>query len=486
VSVPPVAATPRVHSAGRVLRNTLSLALGRNLIALMRLAVLAIVARELGTGTFGQYALLIALMQVFEGLLDFGSNEVFVREVSSQPARRASLLRILAAGRLAQAPIAWALLVAATVLLGYDHSIVEAAAVGGMGLVFFGGVLVYRVVFRTELTMEREIGAEIVSVLAMVGGLLWVARFNGGIVEVMACHAASRVVYFAMAWLLGRHEFALSIAGVTRADIVWGWRLCAAVGVLGLLGLAYDPIDVLVLSQLRGFEDTAHFSAAQRLAWPLLMTLAAVGGTLYSVASSAWPHDRPRLERACQRGLDVVFLAGLAAVAGGFAGAEFLMGLIGPEMVAGAPAFRILVVLCVVKSISMTLGPVLLVIRAQRAALAIVATALVIKVLVCLAIVPRFGFVGLAWTALVVEVVFVAIPALVVVSQRAGIHLRYGVPVRAALICAVATLATEAWLGPHGLLPAVVAPVIYLVLAIATSTLRLSELRALKDSGRAA
>ena len=486
MSAPPAAATPRVHSAARVLRNTLALALGRNLIALMRLGMLAIVARSLGTGTFGQYALLIALMQVAEGLLDFGSNEVFVREVSSQPARRSHLLRVLATGRLLQAPLAWAALVGATVVLGYDRPIVEAAAIGGLSLVFLGGVLVYRVVFRTELTMEREIAAELVSVVAMIGGLLWVAHSGGGIVEVMACHAASRAIYFAMAWLLGRREFAFSLAGVTRADLAWSWRICAAVGVLGFLGMAYDPIDVMVLSRLRGFEDTAHFAAAQRLAWPLLMTLAAVGGTLYSVAAAAWPHDLPGLERACQRGFDAVAVFGLAAVTGGIAGAEFLLTLIGPEMVAGAPAFGILLVLCVVKSISMTLGPVLLVVRAQRAALAIVGSALAIKVLACLAIVPRFGFVGLAWTALVVEIVCVAIPAVIVVSRLAGIRLRYGVPIRAALICAIATVATEAWLGPHGPLPALVAPTIYVALAIATATLRLADLRASKNPGGAA
>ncbi|HXF78945.1 MAG TPA: oligosaccharide flippase family protein [Usitatibacter sp.] len=486
MSAPPAAATPRVHSAGRVVRNTLSLAIGRNAIALLRLAVLAIIARGLGTETFGQYALLVALMQAFEGLLDFGSNEIFVREVSSQPARRTPLLRILAAGRLLQAPLAWALLVATTLALGYERPIVEAAAIGGAGLFFFAGVLVYRVIFRTELTMEREIGSELVSVVAFIGAVFWVADYGGGIVEVMACHAGSRAVYFAMAWFLGRREFAFSIAGVTRADLAWSWRLGAAVGVLGLIGMAYDPIDILLLSKLRGFADTAHFSAAQRLAWPLLMTLAAVGGTLYSVASAAWPHDRARLERVCQRGLDVVILVGLAAVAAGMVGADFLMGLIGPEMVAGAPAFRILVVLCVVKSISMTLGPVLLVVRAQRAALAIVATALAVKVAVCLAIVPRFGFMGLAWTALAVETACVAIPAVIVVSNRAGIRLRLGIPIRAALICAIAVLGTQAWLGNRGILPLLVAPAIYLALALGTSTLKLSELRALKGRETAA
>jgi O-antigen/teichoic acid export membrane protein len=245
--------------------------------------------------------------------------------------------------------------------------------------------------------------------------------------------------------------------------------------------MLYDPMDVLLLSRLGGFEDTAHFAAAQRLAWPLLITLSAVSGTLYPVASAAWPHNVPRLERACQRGFETVVVFGLAAVSGGIAGAEFLLALIGPELVAGAPAFGVLLVLCVVKSISMTLGPVLLVVRAQRLALAIVGIALVAKVVASLLVIPRYGFIGLAWTALAVETFFVALPALVVVSRRAGIRLRYGVVLRAALIFAIATLVTQAWLGPHGLWPALMAPALYFALALATGTLRPSELKRLKQ-----
>jgi O-antigen/teichoic acid export membrane protein len=234
-----------------------------------------------------------------------------------------------------------------------------------------------------------------------------------------------------------------------------------------------------------GFEDTAHFAAAQRLAWPLMITLSAVGGTLYSVAAAAWPHDVPRLELACQRGFDTVVVVGLAAVAAGIAGAEFLLALIGPEMVAGAPAFGVLLVLCVVKAISMTVGPALLVVGAQRVVLTIVGVALMCKLLAGLAVIPHYGFVGLAWSALGVESCCVMVPILVVVGRRAGIRLRYGMVLRAVLICAVSTLATKAWLGSHGLWPVLMAPTLYLALALATGTLRPSELKRFRQSGAA-
>jgi O-antigen/teichoic acid export membrane protein len=376
--------------------------------------------------------------------------------------------------------------VGAAVVLGYERGIVEAAAVGGLSLLSLAGVLVYRVVFRTELTMEREIVAEFISVTCMVAMLFWLARHGGTVVGVMVCHAVSRAVFFGCVSWLGRREFRLSLAGVTWSDLVWSWRTCAAVGTAGCLVMLYDPMDVLLLSRLGGFGDTAHFAAAQRLAWPLLITLSTVGNTLYSVVAAAWPHDLPRLERACQYGFDSVIVFGIAAVTGAIAGAEFLLHLIGPEMVAGAPAFGVLVVLCVVKSISMTLGPVLLVVGAQRIAMAIIATALVVKTAVCFLTIPSFGFVGLAWTALAVEVCCVALPALVVVTRRANIRLHYGRVLRAGVIGAAATVATQSALGPHGIWPALAAPALYVALMLGSRTIRLSELRLRRAPGEMA
>lgn len=475
------------HSTARVLRNTAALALGRNLIALCRLGMLAIVARGLGTDTFGQYALLIALLMVAEGLLDFGSNEVFVREVLSQPQRRTALLRVLAAGRLLHAPVAWALLVGAALVLGYPGQIVQAAAVAGLSLVFLGGVMVFRVVFRTELTMEREVVAEFVSVLVMIALLLAVARRGGGIVDVMLCHAASRAVFFVLAAWLARQHFRFSLAGVGRAELAWSWRTCLPVGMAGALVMLYDPMDVLVLSRLGSFEDTARFGAAQRLAWPLLITLSAVSGTLYSVVAASWPHDRARLQRACQRAFDAVVVGGLAVVCGAIAGAEALLGLISHELTGGAAAFSILVVLCVVKAISGTLGPVLLVVGAQKVALGIVAGALAVKLVASLLVVPVYGVNGLALTALAVEACCVAVPAVWVVSRRAGIQLRFGAALRALLLCAgLAWLARQAVGQVHGLLLAVGAGLAYLGLALATGTLQLDVLKGLKAPEAAA
>lgn len=476
------AAPPAPHSRLRVLGNTLALAVGRNLVAISRLAVIALMVRHLGTTVFGQYAVLIALLTVAEGVVDFGTNEVFVREIASQPGKRQHLLRVLTATRLLQVPLAYALLVALVLLLGYPVSLLEAAAVGGLSLACLGGAMVYRVLFRVDLKMARDMLAELLSVGVMVAGVLWAAHGGGGILAVMSAYTLSRAVYFAVAMWLGRQGFRLSIGGVRWPDLQAAARSCGAIGAAGFLVMVYDPLDVLMLSKLGSVEDVALYSAAQRLAWPLLMVLSAVGGTLFSVVAAAWPHDPGRAQAACQRGLDVVMLLGALALTGALAGAELLLQLIGPAVTDAAATFRVLMALCLVKAVSMTIGPVLLVLREQRAVLGFIALALVVKALAIGWAAPRHGIVGVAWAALAVETVCVMLPSLVLVARRSGLRLRYGLALRVLAFGLVSAGLALAVAGGPSLLAALLGPALYLALLAATGMLKpwWQDLRALR------
>ena len=76
------------------------------------------IVRRYGADTFGEYAIMIALLQVAEGVADFGTTEVFVRDVSRDPGKATWYLRVLTAAKALQVPAAFAVLVAAVHLIG--------------------------------------------------------------------------------------------------------------------------------------------------------------------------------------------------------------------------------------------------------------------------------------------------------------------------------------------------------------------------------
>lgn len=461
----------------RILRNTAIQAVGRNLVALARMVTIAVIVRRYGADTFGEYAIMIALLQVAEGVADFGTTEVFVRDVSRDPGKATWYLRVLTAAKALQVPAAFAVLVAAVYLIGYPAHLAEAILLAGTSLVFFAGVTVYRVIFKATLSMEREIVPEFVSVLVMIA--LVVAAADGGLLTIALCHVASRAVFFAGCYILGRDRFRPSVVGVTRADVFRGLAGSAAIGAAGFLVMVYEALDVLFLSRLATAGDVALYSAAQRLAWPLLMALAAVGGSMYPLLASLWPHSPEEFSRTCRRGLNGMLAAGGLALSGALAGAEFLLGLLGPGMSDGAAAFRVLLLLCVSKAVSMTIGPALLVVKAQKAILLLVAVALIAKAAVIAPVAAHFGYVGVAWAALLVDVLFVELPALYLVHRYTGFRPDWWVAGRLAGSVVAAAFLPGMLLPPGSLAAACAAAVLYGALAVLSGGVTLAELRRL-------
>jgi O-antigen/teichoic acid export membrane protein len=479
----PEAAVIPAPSAGRVLRNTGAQMAGRMAIALTRLVVAAIIVRALGAGTFGEYALVFSLLVFAEWLVDFGTTEIFVREVARDPGRQGHLVRTVAALKLAQAPVAFVVLAGIVLALGYPGHVVHAALLGGASLAFYAGVLVFRVIFKAHLAMEREVAAEFVSALAMIAMVAVAVRLDGGLVALLACHAASRAIFLALCMVFGRRDFRLAVKGVTAEDLKRGAAMSLPIGVIGLLIALYEMIDILLLSKLGTAVELGYYSAAQRLLWPVLLALGSIAGTLYPIAARYWPADPARFAGACQRGLDaVVLLAGVALVSA-LAGAEFYLGLLGPALVPASPALRLLSLLLFVKAVSATLGPVLFIVRTQKQTLVFVSIAVAMKAAAIALLVFHMGYLGAAVAALAVEVVFSMLPTVYLLRKHGGLRLDWSVCVRVLVAAAAAVATTSALLPGAGFVAAALAPLAYLAYAAALGGLRAADVRLLLGRG---
>ena len=475
-------APERDLSGRRILRSTAALVGGRNLIALARLVVVAMIVRSFGAETYGEYALLVTILTIAEWIVDFGTTDVFVRDICREPGREAALMRVLAAAKLMQVPAALALIAGILYALQYPPRIVAAGLVASVSLVFFGGTLLYRVAFRVHLVMEREMAAELLSVMLMIGLVALLAHTGGSLMALLGCVAASRAAYFAFSFAFGRSYFTPKLRRIDWKEVREVLKPAATIGTAGLLLVVYEALDVVLLSRMAATADVAYYSGAQKLAWPLLMALSAVGTTFYTVIASHWPHAQAQFEASCQRAFDVVVMLAAVPLCSILAGAEFFMGLLGKDLVAGAPALRLLAVLCVVKAISMTVGPVLYIVHAQALLLRLVALALVLKTLLLLAVAPEFGFVGAAAVGFVLEVAFAAL-TIHLAWKRTGYRVRWRT---ALLVCAIVTAsAGAAFLGvSSSLLAALLAAALCTALMFVTGIVSRESLRSLLEKGR--
>jgi O-antigen/teichoic acid export membrane protein len=461
-----------------VFRNAAAHLAGRNLISLGRLVAASTIARTYGREVFGQYSLIIVILAIAEWLLDFGTSDVFVREICRAPERGARLLRMLAGLKILQFVVACAGFLLLMVSLRYPVEMLHASFFAAGSLLFFGGTLIYHTLFKATLTIEREVLAELGSVVLMIALLKIAPRFGVTVAVIFACHMASRAVFFLLCYLFGRRRFKLSLEGVKWPDIRWSFGSSAAIGAIGLIVVVYESIDLLLLSRIGSLSDVAYYSGAQRFVSPVVIALTGIGSTLYPLAASYWPDAWSEFEQSCQRALDSVFVVAGLAICTLVSGSDFLMSLLGKDLAAGAGILRVLALVLFMKAVTNALGPVLYVVQAQNRALWMVAGALVVKATLILLLAPRFGYIGVALSAILTDsaTAFVTIRLL---RKASGFRVRWKTPVQLTAIGLAAAYAPRLLHAGNGILAPMVAAALFVPLVFLSGAVRFSDLRLL-------
>jgi O-antigen/teichoic acid export membrane protein len=127
----------------------------------------------------------------------------------------------------------------------------------------------------------------------------------------------------------------------------------------------------------------------------------------------------------------------------------------------------------------MTLGPTLLVVKAQAQVLKLIFAATVVKALVLGLVVSRFGFMGVALGALAVEMCIVVLPSIFMIRRLTGVSVKWHTPLYTLAVSGAAG-GLAVLLFPFGsVYAAAAAGIFYVLLVLANGTVSLSEIRLL-------
>lgn len=171
------------------------------------------------------------------------------------------------------------------------------------------------------------------------------------------------------------------------------WVLFLTAAVQELL----NQIDIILLGMVGDAAQAAHFAAAWRLASLVPFGLVAIGMAAAPLIASAF-HRRDLAELARTSRFNarfatlVAFLVSIGLVVVGRAA----LGMFGPGFEEAYPALLVLLAGALINSFTGTVGYLLIMAGRQRAAFAIVASALVLSIVANLILIPRFGALGAA------------------------------------------------------------------------------------------
>lgn len=461
-----------------VVKNAVSLTGGRILLALLRFVVALVIVQRAGLERFGEFALVLSFVLIAEWLSDFGLTDIAVRQISSDPRRRNATMGAFIVSKAVQCLLASGAMAGAIALLGYPEHMVRSGLIAGGAVILYGGVQVYRVQFRVRMTMERDVGAEIISALVLLLAVWFVTGAEASLEMLTLCYVVSRGVNLMAAGLLAEGWPRLCFGPDFRPEL--GVLVAAALplGLTGLMVSAYDAMDAIALSRWSTSGEVGIFTVAMRIMMLAVVAEQALAAAVFPVLASQWTHDRAAFARTFQVVLDWGTVLGGALFCALYAGAQGLGVLVKQDPQAVAAVLQLLSWAILARVIVTLVSP--MVVISGRLLYTVWITVLVVMAKwIALMGFASQGAIGAATAYLIAEIGVGLIPTVILCQRAAGMRLEWSIPLRVLALAAAIAAATN-WLELEGsLLHGIFALAVYAALAAAIGAIQLQPLRQL-------
>lgn len=410
-------------------------AAGRAFATALSVATLGVTTRALavtgGVGAFGTYAAVFAFLAVVAVVADGGLYLVFTRAAATESAREVKLLKTILVLRLYTLLAVLGFLAAVVSFLHYPAVVRQGILLGALGVAAQLVTQITLGVFQKRLRMVPpavgEIAGRAVTFLltilfaALRGGiLLFVSAFVLGSLTTLVWNvlAVRRLLPPPESFRrpLGRLD------GGRAQSLSFLLREAWPLGLLLIFWMIVFRADSVLLFYLRPPEDLGWYALPHKILESLLFFPAMIGGLLLpSLSQSAAAQDgTAKFQILVGEATNLFLLLAFPAVIFLILFAPFVIHVLGGDAFAPAvPVLRILAVALGALFFGNLYGNGAVALGAQRPLLKAAILLAAANVAVNLIVIPRYSFLGSAWTKLGTELLS-AVAAGAIVVRRTG------------------------------------------------------------------
>jgi O-antigen/teichoic acid export membrane protein len=383
-------------SAQAILQNSAAIVCNSVVRRILAFVATVSIARYLPVDTFGRYVLVLATMELFRSVADFGIDQIAVRRLAQRegPGVLRSALRL----KLATSLVAVACAQAFALALGYGPQLMGYLALASLTLLFNSVAVTLATHFQASLSVRRLVpvnGATSLLMLVLVWAGIALHVSVAGLLAVAAiAEACGLVMTYVLLRRAGPRIDAAQPSGLPMRQF---FAEVAPLGLGNVLVMAYFRLDTIVLSKIGGDTQVGHYGAIFRLTEGSLALATGVAATFLPLLS-AHLADQASRERALdlyERGFKVLLASAvLIASAITLLAGPIIRLLYGTRYEDAAPGLAVLIWSTVFMSINMLQASAFVALGRQRVFFVVKAAVLVINVTLILTLIPWIGLLG--------------------------------------------------------------------------------------------
>jgi O-antigen/teichoic acid export membrane protein len=371
----------------------------RSLGGLVVTVLLAHLEGPAGLGRF-QFALTLTLLLSFA--VAFGLPKLLVRELARRPDRIEDEVETGTTIALIAGIVVTLLMYAVGELAGAETTVLVLA---GLALTVDSAMRINMTPFWALEKMRYEalaVGVQEAVFLVLAAGAL---IFDLGAVGVMAAYLASRIVGFAIAWLIVAVRFEIVIVPRWRAGSFAPLiRRSMPFALDDALSLAYIRIDTILLGIIVGAHAVGLYQSATNLVLYLNILPRMLNLSMYPRMSRAWPARVAELRQLLDSSLLILGAVAVPITVGSLLLAPRIFGVMyGSRFEEAVLAYQLLVPIIPLRMLGNSLGTALTAADRQTQRTIAVGIAAAVNVSLNLALIPSWSFFGAVVATLVTE-----------------------------------------------------------------------------------
>lgn len=409
----------------RILRNSGSVIISRGLMGLLKILALLYVARYLGSSEFGRLSIVLALLEIFRVLSDFGIETVVIRTLAREgPEAEQEVMGSSMALKFGLACLAYLGFILVAKGVYHEQGIGTLSTIAGLGLLAWALSSGLASSFQAKLRMPDVVPAQLAGGVVSVAGLTIGASWNWPLtllVGVLPCaELVTLVLSVALyrrsvkAGLIARHCRLRPRLRTIGAVLSLAWP----VGLTSLFVMAYFRLDTLLLGWLMGETAIGQYAVAYRITEPFLLLPSAISVSLYSAAATQWDKKGQETMRLYLTSLVcAICYAAIVALSLALLAPSILI-LISPAYLEAATALRVLSWSLIFMSGNLMSTAILYAMGRYRFLMFGGAAMLLANLGLNLFLIPRFGILGASVATVITEALNFLIQTGYISTQR--------------------------------------------------------------------
>lgn len=385
-----------------VAKNTLYLTVASIAQKALAFFYFLLLARVMQPEATGDYFLALSITAIFSTITDLGVTPVVIRDVAKFPERAVDLVRravwlkipFMALGTLGAVAMSWA--------LGYDSTVRELVLIASLVMLADAVSLLFYGVLRGNHTLQFEsLGIFVGQMCTLLFGgfvlltrpslhLLVLALLVGSTFN--ALFAARKVVAI-YGWNILKPRFdALAIRTLLFAALPFA--------LAGIFVKVYSYVDSIIISKIIGTAAVGVYAVAYKFTYAFQFLPMAFVAALYpGMSAMVGKKDTDGLTRLFDDAIWYMSVLGAPIAFGLWAVAGEAIALAGDGYEKAAPVLAVLIFVLIPIFLDFPVGSLLNAANRQVTKTAVMGMTMVINVLLNLALIPVFGILGAAYSA---------------------------------------------------------------------------------------